>query len=117
MVLIKDNMEKLNWKKELKQSGLDFIDGAYSLLCMAIIAGFILYCQTEQCIHALNIIIQPPNWLMIFLLITGIAMWGMALRLIFTGLFNFIVFIIRMIIRTNTKNKSNGNTISTKENQ
>lgn len=96
-------MEQFNWKKELKQTGLDFIDGAYSLLCMAIIAGGILYFQTQECINALNIIIQPPNWLMIFLLLTGIAMWGMTLRLILTGLFNFIVFIIRIIIRTNKK--------------
>lgn len=94
---------EFNWKEELKRMGFDFIDGAYSLLCMAIIAGGILYCQTKQCIDALNIIIQPPNWLMIFLLITGIAMWAMSLRLMLNGLFKFIMFIIRIIVRTNKK--------------
>lgn len=106
---------KYSWKIRLKEFALELIDGLYSWLCIASIAATIYYFQTPEELQAFDILVTPKNPGIVFLLITGLVILGVLLRLLITGLCKLIYFIIRIIIKINTKPKSNGNTISTHE--
>lgn len=95
-------MEKINWKKELKRTGMEMLDGLYSVSCMGFMLISILHCQTEESLKALNILIQPENFSMVLTFFSGLAILGFALRYLITGIFLFIMFIIHLII-TNKK--------------
>lgn len=94
-------MEKINWKEELKRTGKEMLDAAYSALCVAVVCAGILYFQTDENITAIKIIMQPKNFSMVSLIFTGIALWAMIFRLIINYTFKFMMFLIRIIIRTN----------------
>lgn len=101
-------MEKYNWKKEFKRTGREMLDGLYSISCMAVVMISILHHQTEEQLKAVKILIIPENFPMVLVCFCGLAVLGLALRYLVTGIFYFLTFIIRIIIRITKKNKPNG---------
>lgn len=94
-------MEKINWKPYLKKIMIDLADEFYLIFCSIFVAAIIFHFQPEKSMQVFTWICDFKDFGISIIFLSGIAIWAFFLRFIITGIFKIIMFLFRILLKTN----------------